>query len=119
MNILVICGMKHKQLNAKIAPIASLQEVKTIYMVRRRKYTHPKVVCYSPPLPFSSHILLSEPYRIILITYILLVKKVDVVMGIFIRMSGIMAGIMGRLFFKPVIQNLVGQDLYICRKSGL
>ena len=114
MNIAITCGLSDKKLLSKIKPIANIDFVENIFLFRRRPFAHPKVTCYSPPRMLAKNILTAELYRILTLVYVCSFKRVDAIMGIYMLLHGVIAGLVGKVFAKPAIQNLIGKDLHLC-----
>jgi len=119
MNLLVVCRLKEIQVYRKLEPLSVMDEVETIYLVRREPVALKKVKNYCPPELLRKTVVTAELYRILIIAYLLAFKRVDAIMGIFLIPHGIIAGVLGALFRKPVIQNIIGIDLHHALESKL
>ena len=112
MNLIIIAGLSNKKLISKIAPIANSDFIEKIFLVRRYPLSYKKVICYSPPKVLRANIITSELYRFAACFYLCLFEKIDAIMGIFLICHGVFAAFTGKIFSKPVVQNVIGTDIY-------
>ena len=120
MNILIIAGMSDKKLTSKLKPIVNSDFVEKIYLVRRYPLLlSQKIICYYPPKILRINTVTSELYRLAVIIYLCIFKRVDVIMGMYLILHGIFAGITGKLLKKTIIQNLLGSDLHKALKNNV
>lgn len=112
MNILIICGLSNDKLLSKLAPLIASPKVNKIYIVRKEKITGEKIVCFCPPKILRLNILFTEAYRIIILLYLCLILKIDMLIGIYLFPHGIYATILGKIFKKKVALLPLGTDLF-------
>ncbi len=122
MKVLVIATLKEKQVYAKLAPIAALEFVHEIYLVRRYPLSDSnclseKLRCYSVPRLLRWNVVTSELFRIGTIISILARKRIDLVIGIYLVMHGLYAGLAAKFARVPVIQSIIGRDLFLALRS--
>jgi len=110
MNILLFSGLYDFKLISKIAPITNQKKVKNIFLVRNRPLDYEKVRSFTPPRILNI-LILREIYKFFTGLYFCLFKKVDYICGIFLRPHVIFAYILGKLFRKPFIPILIGNDV--------
>ena len=110
MKVVIVCGMSDDKARDKIAPIAKLPDIDNVYLVRRQPLVMPNVISYAPPSGIRRILVLSEIYRIMALLYVCLVKKPEVIIGIYFVPHGIYAGVIGGLLGKRVIQIIIGTD---------
>jgi len=103
---------------SKIEPIVANPAVERIFLVRRYPLKGEKIISVSPPPFMRKSWLLSEIYRILSLFFILIFRKVDLLIGIYFYMHGFYADFFGRLFGKPVIQVIIGSDLERLSRSS-
>lgn len=103
MNLLIFAGLADNKLISKLTPISALDKVETIYLVRNRPVQLPKVRSVSPPF-FLNFLGLREFIKFGFGFYLCLFKKIDYIIGIFLKPHGFFAHILGKIFNKPVIQ---------------
>ncbi len=115
MNILIFSGLSDKKLLSKISPLVSLEKIKEVYLVRNSRLQHDKVKSLSPPLLLDV-LFLREFIKFIYGFYVCLFKEIDYVIGIYLRPHGIFACWIGRIFKKPVVQLLIGNDVDFIEK---
>lgn len=111
--------MSDKKLVSKIEPLISLNNVETIFIVRTQHLELDKVVSFSSPSTLKSILILREFYRLFKATQVLFFNNIDIVYGIYLTMHGIYAFILGKIFRKPIIQNIIGSDTPKILKSKL
>ena len=101
-NILIIAKLSDAKLLSKLEPLTKVESVGSIYLVRKTPLSNSKIKSYYPPksLRFFPFV---EMYRIAAILYLLLTKKIDLIIGIHFILHGIYAGIFGALFNKKYI----------------
>lgn len=110
MRIVVISGLSDDKLRSKILPITQLEDVETLYLIRRKPLDMPKVITYVPPPIFLRFLPFAEVYRFLTVLYLSLFKKPDFILGIYFIPHGIYASIAGLITGKRVIQALIGSD---------
>jgi glycosyltransferase involved in cell wall biosynthesis len=110
MKIAVICGMSEEKVRARLQPLIHIDQIETIYLVRRYPIDIPKVINYSPPSWMVKILLFAEFYRILALFYICLTKHPDILYGIYFVPHGIYATLAGWVFRKSIIQELIGTD---------
>jgi len=110
LTIAVIAKLNDEKLISKLLPLAKNEHVKCIYLFRRTPLECEKTICISPPGIIKKCVVLSELYRILLINWFCIFRKVDVLMGIQFKMHGILAGVFGLLYRKTVIQNIIESE---------
>jgi glycosyltransferase involved in cell wall biosynthesis len=113
MKLLIFSGLKDKKLISKISPILSLEKIEKVYLIRNTPLKYKKVRSLNPPFYL---IFLSELIKFLCGLYVCLFKKIDYIIGIFLRPHGIFAYILGKVFRKPVIQLFVGNDVDFIEK---
>ena len=119
MKILLFSGMSDKKLISKIEPILSFNYVDSLYIVRNQNLIFNKVISYSTPSLLKSNLVLREIYRLFKAIILLMFNKVSIVYGIYLTMHGIYAFILGKIFRKPIIQNIIGTDTPKILKSKI
>jgi len=104
-SILIFAGCTDKKLISKISPILDSKYVDKVYLVRNTeiKYSHPKLVQYPVFKPFRKILPLRELNRIIYGIYILLFKKVDIILSIHFLMHGVYGYCLSKTFRKKHI----------------
>jgi len=117
MNILLFSGLYDHKLISKIAPISNQKKVKNIFLVRNRPLEYEKIRSFTPPRILNI-LILREIYKFFAGLYLCIFKKVDYVCGIFLRPHVIFAFILGKLFQKPFIPILIGNDVDFCLKHN-
>jgi len=115
MKVLIFSGLKDKKLISKISPIISLEKIEKAYLIRNSALEYRKVRSLSPPF-FLNFLVISEFIKLFCGVYVCLFKKIDYIIGIFLRPHGIFAYIFGKIFRKPVIQLFVGNDVDFIEK---
>lgn len=110
MNILLFSGLKDSKLISKIIPIVHQNKVKNIFLVRNRPLFFEKVRSYTPPRILNI-LIIREIYKFFTGVYLCIFKKVDYICGNFLKPHGIFAYYLGKLFRKPFILILVGNDV--------
>lgn len=110
MNIVVICGMSDEKVRARLQPLIKIDEINTIYLVRRKPLILNNVITYSTPGWMQNFLFLAEIYRVFTLLFLCLTKRPDVFYGIYFVPHGIYASVAGKIFRKPVIQELIGTD---------
>ena len=103
--ILIIAGCTDKKLISKISPILDSRYVEEVYLVRNTEmqYSHPKLVQYSVFKPFRKILPLRELNRIISSIYILLFKRIDIILSIHFLMHGVYGYFLSKIFKKKHI----------------
>jgi glycosyltransferase involved in cell wall biosynthesis len=119
LKVVIVCGMSDEKARDKIAPIVRLPEVDVVFLVRRQPLVIPKVISYAPPSGIRRNLALSELFRILALIYVCLVKRPQVLIGIYFVPHGIYAGVIGSLLGKRVIQILIGTDRLKIEASSL
>jgi len=104
-SILILAGCTDKKLISKISPILDSKYVDKVYLVRNTeiKYSHPKLVQYPAFKPFRKILPLRELNRIIYGIYILLFKRVDIILSIHFLMHGVYGYYLSKIFRKKHI----------------
>lgn len=115
MKLLIFSGLKDKKLISKISPIISLEKIEKAYLIRNSALKYQKVSSLSPPF-FLNFLFIREFMKFLFGLYACLFKKIDYIIGIFLRPHGIFAYIFGKIFRKPVIQLFVGNDVDFIEK---
>lgn len=112
--VLVAAGMINRKLRSKIKPILNLAEVEKVYLVRRAYFEAENVTCISPTGVFSKNKLLSEIYRVGVMLWLILTRRVDLLIGIGHVPHGMMICTLGKIFGLKSILLLMGKnDLYL------
>lgn len=119
INGLLFTGMTDKKLISKITPFVNLSFLKSIFLIRNNLLQLDKVVSCSTPKILNESVLLRESYRFSKSIQIMMLYKIDFVYGIYLTMHGIYAFILGKIFNKPIIQNIIGSDTPKILKSKL
>jgi len=120
LNIIVVALLSDKKLLSKIAPIAELEKVETIYLVRRYPIKYKKVSSYNPAKILNKNIVVAELTRILFVLYLCIFKKPDAIMGIYLVWHGVYAYIFGKIFRIPIINVLIsGHELKLCEQYNL
>ena len=103
--ILIIAGCTDKKLISKISPILDSKYVEEVYLVRNTEmqYSHPKLVQYSVFKLFRKILPLRELNRIISSIYILLFKRIDIILSIHFLMHGVYGYFLSKIFKKKHI----------------
>jgi len=115
MRLLVFSGLSDTKLISKLEPIVSLEKVEKVYLIRNSPLQHPKIKSYG--LPVCLNILfLREFIKLIHGLKISLTKKIDYIIGIYLRPHGLFAYVIGKVVKKPVIQLFVGNDVDLIEK---
>jgi len=107
MNILLIAGLRELKLKSTIEPIANIDSVERIFLVRRNPISYMKTVCISPPQWLRRWKILSEFYRIATVLSLCLTHKIDCVIGIHYIFHGIYVSLVGMIFRKPTVMLIV------------
>lgn len=104
-HIIIFGGCNQKKIVSKVLPILDSNTVERVYFLRRREFTftHSKLLYITPPKILRKIMPLGEIYRIFFAIYILLTKKVDLIIGIHLVMHGYYAFILGKLFNKKYL----------------
>lgn len=110
IRVCVVAGMIDAKLHSKLAPIQNIEQVAAIYLVRRQRYLGKKVTCYSPPRRLGGLRTFAEPWRLLTLVYLCLVKKPDFLIAFGTVPHGIYAWVLGKLFRIPVIQHVMGKN---------
>jgi glycosyltransferase involved in cell wall biosynthesis len=110
MNILIFAGLSDEKLISKLSPIASLEKVKKLYLIRNTPLRYPKVRSLYPPSA-SRLFPIREAVKLFYGLCVGITKKVDCVMGIYLNPHGVLAHITGKILNIPVIQVFVGNDV--------
>ncbi|EKE00497.1 MAG: hypothetical protein ACD_22C00006G0001 [uncultured bacterium] len=103
LNILVIAKLSDKKLLSKISPIANLNDVNNIFLVRKTPLICERVRSYPTPKLFLASGLISEIYRLVTATHLLFTEKIDLIVGIHYMPHGFFSGILGKIFKKKYI----------------
>jgi glycosyltransferase involved in cell wall biosynthesis len=109
MRLLVFSGLSDPKLESKLAPLISHEGVEKIFLARNKPLQGSKVS------PFQASFLLKIPFlreglKFLYGLWIVLFKKIDHIIGIYLIPHGVMAHILGKLCRVPVIQLVIGDD---------
>jgi glycosyltransferase involved in cell wall biosynthesis len=110
MNLLIFSGLYDHKLISKIAPIIELKKVENIYLVRNKPLDFEKIHSLTPPR-FVNFPLLRELFKLFQGIHLCRSRKIDAILGFYLRPHGLLAYWLGRLFQKPVIQVFIGNDV--------
>lgn len=104
-SILIFAGCTDKKLISKISPILDSSLVKQVYLVRNipLEYSHPKLKQYPPLHIFRKIVFLREINRVLNGIYLLLTKKIDILLGIHFLMHGVYTYYLSEIFKKKHI----------------
>ncbi len=97
--VLIFAGCNDKKLISKVSPILDVPAVERVYLVRMdaMDFTHPKLTQY-PVVPFIKKILpFRELYRVLVGIYLILTKRINLVIGIRFLMHGIYTVLLSKL----------------------
>ncbi|MDW7753938.1 MAG: glycosyltransferase family 4 protein [Brevefilum sp.] len=117
MKIVTICGMSEDKVRASLLPLAELDPVEKIFLVRRSPVPMAKVKSYSPPKILGWSLFLTEVYRFIALFAVCVKEKPDCIYAIYFVPHGVYAAIIGRFLNIPVIEELIGTDRPLVNKS--
>lgn len=113
--IAVIGGLSDHQFDSKVRPLFLSDNVERIYLFRYNG--NPVSVKHGKVVELVSGKLtprrLHDIINLIWIFCLCLLRKVDVLVGIYLYPHGVFAGLLGRLFGIPVIQIMPGTDLAV------
>jgi len=115
MKLLIFSGLSNKKLISKVSPLVSLEKIEKVYLLRNSVLRYPKVTSMTPPL-FFNILIIREFIKFLYGCYVCLFKKIDYIIGIYLRPHGIFAYAIGKIFKKPVIQLFVGNDVDFIEK---
>ena len=107
MNILIIAGLYDFKFRTTIDPLLEVNGVDKIYLARRKPIKHKNVICYCPPKLIQGSVILGELYRIGIIFYLCLFKKINHIMGIHYYYHCVYTAICGLLFRKPYYFSII------------
>ncbi len=110
MNILLFSGLSDHKLISKIAPLVELESVQNIFLLRNKPLQFKKVRSFSPP-GLLNIIVMREIYKIFKGIHICSTGQIDFLCGVFLRPHGLFAYWLGKLYRKPVVQILIGNDV--------
>ena len=110
MNILIFSGLFDHKLISKIAPIAELEKIENIYLIRNKSLKFKKVQSFTPSRTVNIP-LLRELSKLLLGIHLCRTQKIDIIIGFYLRPHGLFAYWLGRIFRKPVIQVFIGNDV--------
>lgn len=110
IDLLIVAGMIDRKFFSKVLPLMKSNQVRQIYVVRRKPVSGDKLRCFSPPKAFRNILLLAEIYRVLCIVYILLIYRPRIVIGIGLILHGIYTNLLGTLFRKKKILLLMGKN---------
>lgn len=104
-SVLIFAGCSDKKLISKISPILDCSLIEKVYLVRNIPlgYNHPKLIQYSSLPIFKNVLVFREINRVLNGVYILVSKKVDVLIGIHFLMHGVYSYLLSRIFKKKHI----------------
>lgn len=98
-NILIISGTpSNAKLISKIEPLVKLKSVNKIYLVRKDLLDYPKVISYYAPKLLRTTLLTRELFRIIISIYLIIFKKINLIIGIHYAMHCIYSAFLGIIF---------------------
>lgn len=109
MNVIISSGLTDKKFISKVLPLSIHENIEKIYVIRKNKIHMDKAINYNPPKFLTDHFSF-EIFRFITFLYLLLFKKIDFILALGFIPHGFLAGIMGKIFHKPVIQSFLGND---------
>lgn len=115
MNILIFAGCNDKKLTSKIKPLLESELVNTIYLVRECKmeFSHSKLIQYPALKLIRKFMPFRELNRLFTGIYLLVTKKIDLIIGIHFLMHGVYTYILGNIFRKKYIHVLIeGPEIY-------
>ena len=107
MNIVVVALLSDKKLSSKLLPLIENEEIEKIYLFRRFPLEEKKIINYCPPESLRKNKILSEIIRLFQVFYILAVKKIDYIIGIYYFLHIIVAGFFGIIFRTKTIHLIV------------
>lgn len=118
-NILIIGNLTNNKFVSKTQSLVDMNLIKNVYLFRSNgnAYINNKKVKIAPLLnPFSYnrnkvYRLIFDLYNLGYFFYCLLMKKIDIIIGIYLYPHGYYASLLGKIFSKPVILILPGTDL--------
>ena len=110
MKIAVVCGMSDEKVRARLMPLVEIDGIEQIYLIRRSPFDMRKVKTLSPPIMFRWFLPFVELFRIMALCFVCIKEKPSCIYGIYFVPHGIYAGIFGKIFKIPVIQELIGTD---------
>jgi len=110
VNILVFAGLSDKKLTSKLEPLLNLPRVKEIFLVRNRPLVLEKVRSITPSFPFTFPGT-REILKFLQGRRLLKIHEIDCIIGIFLRPHCLYAFLLGKIFKKPVIYLLIGNDV--------
>lgn len=110
MNILVFAGLSDKKLTSKLEPLLKLPRVKEICLVRNRPLVLEKVRSITPSFPFNFPGA-REGVKFFQGLRLLKTREIDCIIGIFLRPHCLYAFLLSKIFKKPVIYLLIGNDV--------
>jgi glycosyltransferase involved in cell wall biosynthesis len=111
MKLVIVAKMSDDKLLSKILPIANLDEVELIYLIRQKPFEMEKVKSLTLPPFFAKKLIIAEFYRFICLIFLCLIKKADVIVSFYFFPHGLIAGIVGILTRRKVIHAIIGSDL--------
>ncbi|MCK9368408.1 glycosyltransferase [Candidatus Dojkabacteria bacterium] len=104
-NILIFTGLSEKKLKEKLLPLLDSSYVNKLYLVRKEPFifSHPKLVQVNTIKIFRKITLLSEAYRLFAGFFLMLTRKIDILIGIHYLMHCIYAYLLAKLFKRKYI----------------
>ena len=110
MNILVFAGLSDKKLTSKLESLLNLPQVKEVFLVRNRPLVLEKVRSITPSFPFNFPVA-REVLKFRQGWRLLKTHEIDCIIGIFLRPHCLYAFLLSKIFKKPVIYLLIGNDV--------
>ena len=112
MKFLITCKLDPCVVVSHIKPITLIKSVKEIDIVRDfRGPKLPKVTYHNPPTFLSNISVIRVFAKLIILLYIGVKEKMDIVHAYYLIPHGINAFFIGKILRKPVIISLIGTDL--------
>jgi len=119
MNLLVFAGLSDEKLQSKLLPLIHLKKVKNIYLIRNNELRSPKVISIKSPR-ILNFVGAREIMKFLMGVRACRKKKIDLIIGIFLRPHSIYVYLLGKIFRKRVIYLLIGNDVdFIIKHSKI
>ena len=120
MNLLVLAGLSNKSFGIKIFPLKKNDVIEKIYVVRKEKYkSSNKILSYYPPRIIKNCLIFRELFRLVTSIFLLFSKNIDCIYGIYLQNHCVYAFLLGKLFRKKILFDIIGTDIIGLRKSKL